>query len=151
MRVAEAYGRLKEVQEEFDASTFAVAYAIRSCERDPTILGGRRQRVRPAQLRRCINNLGVTYVVRQFAEFEAILRDYLAAARHGRRGRTSMETLMDRIAAIRTIRADVRMAAHAVRNYRNGLLHNRAPVEVLTFDQCKTRLTHFLSFLPPRW
>src|SRR5437588_7976763 len=151
MTLEEAFGRLASVREELQASTFAVGYVIRSAARDPTILDTGRQRVKLSQLRRCANHLSLTYVVRLFAEFETILRDYLAAARQGVRRRTSMETLMDRIAAIRTIPPNVRLAAHEVRQYRNAVLHHRAIFDAVTFDQCKTKLSHFLSYLPPKW
>lgn len=151
MRLEEGFARLSSVRLELQAASFSIGYAIKRADRDPSILLTGSHRVRPGQLRQCATKLNLTYVVRLFAEFEVVVRDYVAAIRSGSRRRTNVDRLVDRVTAIRTIPSDVRDGAHQVREYRNALLHDRALGMDLTFDECKTRLARFLSYLPPRW
>lgn len=41
--------------------------------------------------------------------------------------------------------------AHCVREYRNAAIHDIGESDSLTFQECKSRLGVFLSFLPVRW
>src|SRR5437868_14584300 len=93
---------------------------------NPTLLSESIRPLRPSHLRDCATNLELTYVVRLFAEFEAILRDFWAVVRARRRcRRTRMEVLMNRVAAECSLPWDALNKAHAVREYRNAIVHDR--------------------------
>jgi hypothetical protein len=148
----EAFENLKAVQNEFAAATFSVGRTLRAAQSDPSLLAASDHPLKPSHLRDCSAGLEITYILRLFAEFEAALRDYWAAARPARkRRRIRMELLMERIAALQNMPADTLRSAHAVREYRNEIVHDRRSVPLVRFDQCKSYLGHFLSFLPVRW
>ena len=145
-----AFARLERVQRELLAARFVVERAQRDVGADPTVLVRSSPQVRPSYLRDCANNLDLTYLLRLFSEFETALRDFVAARRPSPR-RTRMEILMERASMLARIPADVVRAAHAVREYRNAIVHDPARAAALTFPQCKSRLSRYLSYLPRRW
>lgn len=152
----EAFARLNGVRDELEAARAAVAHTQAALRAGEAVLKGA-VGVRPSHMARCGNNLQRTYALRLFAEFEGILRAYWAVARpvrvQDRRRRTSMETLLNRIAVICTIPFDVLDSAHDVRKYRNSLIHDDGTEDVvlLDFQECKSRVGTFLSHLPTRW
>ena len=149
----EAFEFLKGVQNEFTAARFSVAATDRLAQIDPTSLPLDPDSVKPSHLRDCLTNLEMTYVLRLFAEFEFVLRDFWNVMRPRQRGRrrTHMELLIDRIATLLSIPAGIVSAAQRVRDYRNARVHRADIVQELTFRDCKSILGHFLSFLPIRW
>ena len=149
----EAFEYLKSVQNEFTAARFSVAATHRVAQIDPTSLSADANSVKPSHLRDCLANLEMTYVLRLFAEFEYVLRDFWQAMRPRQRGRrrTHMELLIDRIATLLSIPTETVSAAQRVRDYRNAHVHRGDIVQELTFRDCKSILAHFLSFLPLRW
>ena len=152
MKLVEAYARLRAVHAELGAARFSVDLTQRVVRRDPSVLFSTEPRVRPVHLRSCAANLGLTYIVRLFAEFETVVCDYLSVVRPRRRPRrTGMEVLLNRIAAMRIIPPHIVQGVHDVREYRNELLHFRLRVRPMTFEQCMARLNRFLRYLPPHW
>jgi hypothetical protein len=101
-----------------------------------------------AHLVRAVSNLEKTYLIYLFSEFEGILRDYLTDIRPRRRIPRVAELLMDRVAGLAHIPDGVRHAAHAVRNYRNALVHRGVLiVPVISFREAFSVLSRFLSIL----
>jgi hypothetical protein len=148
----EAFDRLKNVQDELEAARFSVGAALKAAQADVTILAGLSYRLKPSHLRGCADNLEFTYVLRVFAEFEAVVRDFWASARPSvRRRRTQMQVLMNRVAIECQIPAQVLHNAHEIREYRNAAIHDRRRSGEFTFQRCKSRLGFFLSYLPRRW
>jgi hypothetical protein len=94
-------------------------------------------------------NLEATYVIRLFAEFETGARQYW-----GVNWDTDPKTvdLLDGLAARCSIPDTQRDFAHLVRDYRNGLVHEREDKpELVPIALARGYLCHFLSFLPLRW
>lgn len=150
-----AFSRLGGVRDELEAARLSVAHAQRALDAGEDFLG--RAAVKPSHVRDCARALEFTYLLRLFAEFEGVLRDYWRAARPSPRPRrTHISTLMNRVAIVCSIPADALADAHEVRDYRNALAHHgndgvSAAGDPLRFHECKSRLGVFLSHLPTRW
>jgi len=138
--------RIKAVEREYLAMRQAADRFQHSALHDPTIL---QTNLRYGEIVRASKNLEGTYVVRLFAEFETGARLYWSA-----KWDTYPKTvdLLDGLAARCGIPDPQRGNAHLVRDYRNGLLHEREeqpePIPIAT---ARSYLCHFFSFLPPRW
>jgi len=146
----EAFSRLDTVQDELEAARFALNLLQRALAQGEGVLAADSS-IRPSHVRNCAKNLETTYLLRLFAEFEAVLRDYWAAARRRSR-RTQMEILINRVAILCAIPEEVMVRAHKVRDYRNEALHNKKrTTEAMSFANRKSRLGQFLSFPPVRW
>jgi hypothetical protein len=60
--------------------------------------------------------------------------------------------LLDGIAARRGISPDRLASAHAVREYRNSLVHERdEKVIPISIAEARSHLCRFFAFLPPTW
>jgi hypothetical protein len=90
-----------------------------------------------------------THLIRLFAEFETGLRLFWATIRDTE---PPTQHLLDGIAARRGIPPDRLASAHAVREYRNALVHERdeamAPISIA---EARGSLCRFFAFLPPIW
>lgn len=113
---------------------------------DPTIL---QENLRHGEIAVASDNLEGTYIIRLFAEFETGARQYWDT-----RWRSHPRTagLLDGLAARCGIPDTQRENAHAVREYRNALVHEREDMtEPLLISVARGHLCRFFSFLPPRW
>lgn len=143
-------GRIKAVALEFLATRFATDRLVEEVRRDGAVLEAITEGVvKPGDVARASAALGGTYVVRMFAEFETGLRLYWLSQRE-----TTPRTrdLLDGVAAHRKVSPDVIETAHAVREYRNALVHERdeRPKPVLP-TAASSHLCRFFSFLPLTW
>src|SRR5438067_2246248 len=139
-------GRIKAVEREYLATRQATDRFQESAHRDPTILRGD---LRYREIVRASENLEGTYIIRLFAEFETGLRLYWDQVQ-GTNPRT--RDLLEGLAARCRIPGERKDNAHAVREYRNALLHERAEkVDALPMYEARSHLCHFFSFLPPEW
>src|SRR5262249_35993026 len=92
-----------------------------------------------------------TYVIRLFAEFEAGLRLFWPTAR-GTDSPGRMRDLIDGVAATRRGPNAERKNPHAVREYRNALVHLReAEADPISIAEARGHVCRFFSFLPPTW
>ena len=90
-----------------------------------------------------------TYVIRLFAEFETGLRLFWATIRETE---PPTQHLLDGIAARRAIPPERLANAHAVREYRNSLVHERdEEVAPISIAEAQGYLCRFFAFLPPTW
>jgi len=103
-------------------------------------------------IRECRRNIEHTYVVRVFAVFEWILREMWANVFH-RRTNPRMVDLINGVAAARKfVNQQLVQNVHAVREYRNTLVHVGAPsAPPVTLAECGRYLKAFLSELPREW
>ena len=151
MKPNEAFNKLGDVREEFFAAKFSLVETLRAYNADAEVHhAGNQQHVTLGHLQVCSDNLQITYVLRLFAEFEGILRDYW----HYARKRTTdppMAVLMDSLAAYCHMKADDVRNAHEVREYRNDVVHDHLQDSRLDFPECCSRLARFLRWLPQRW
>ncbi len=138
--------RIKTVEREYLAMRQAAAHFQRTAHDEPTIL---QENLSHGDIVAAAKNLEGTYFVRLFAEFEAGVRQYWDAY-----WATNPRTvdLLDGLAARRRIADPLRLAAHRVRQYRNGLVHEREEqTEVVPIADARHYLCHFFSFLPRQW
>jgi hypothetical protein len=84
---------------------------------------------------------------RLFAEFETGLRLYWSTIRETE---PPAQHLLDGIAARRGISPDRLAGAHAVREYRNSLVHERDEA-MISIAEARGHLCRFFAFLPPVW
>jgi len=140
--------RIKAVEREYAAVRLAADRLLEAAERDPTVLT---REVALRDLRHALQRLDGTYIIRLFAEFESGLRLFWVAAR-GVEPPSRTRDLVDGVAAMRWIRDEQRLPAHAVRDYRNALVHEREEAVVpVSIADARGRLCRFFSFLPPNW
>jgi hypothetical protein len=151
MNLQEAYRKLDEVRDEFHAARFALGQTIRVFDDDPLVHHtGLQHQITMHHLDSCAENLQITYLLRLFAEFEGILRDYWLNGRN-RPTSPTMTDLMNSIAAYRTMMNDDVQDAHEVRDYRNDVMHEHLQDPRFDFQTCRSRLARFVRWLPQRW
>lgn len=140
--------RIGAVEVEFSAMRLAIDRLSAEARRDVTILGGD---LTPRDIAAASERLEGTYIIRLFAEFETGLRLFWSSTRRtSPPGRT--RDLLDGIAAPRQIPHGPLTNAHAVREYRNSLVHLRdEPIAPIPIAQARGHLRTFLSYLPPTW
>jgi hypothetical protein len=138
---------LESVHSEFTSSAAVLAYATRvwhELSREPELHGARH-----IDFRRAVDNLETTYIIRLFAEYEAILQDHLSARHPGIRMPRTAEALINRVALRERLPHPVREDAQAVREYRNALVHRRiTPVPSRSLREVRAVLNRFLARLP---
>jgi hypothetical protein len=139
--------QIKAVEREHSTTRLATDRLLEAARRDPTVL---RRILEPRDISEASANLEATYLIRLFAVFESGLRQFWQAVRPHRRPRT--EHLLDGVASARGIPSELLVNAHAVRAYRNTLVHEQAEdVHSLTITAARRYLCQFFSRLPPEW
>ena len=139
--------RIKAVERDYSAARFALDRLLESARSDQTIL---RSVLDIRDLTQAWSRLEATYFIRLFAVFESGLRDFWQVQRRGRMPRT--EHLLDGVASARGIPNDLLMSAHAVRRYRNSLVHEQGEeIGSIPLGMARGHLCTFFSRLPPTW
>jgi hypothetical protein len=140
-------GRIKAVEQQHAAVQLAAIRLLEEGRRDPTILKGD---VKHRHIVEANRDLEGTYIIRLFAEFETGLRQFWETERDSH---PRTRDLLDGIAAMRVIPDGLKDKAHAVREYRNSLVHEREDEELepLPIARARGYLCHFFSFLPLEW
>lgn len=140
--------RIKDVEREHAVVRLASDRLLEMIARDPMLLT---KNLRPRDVRRAADRLDGTYIIRLYAEFETGLRLFWTSAR-GTDAPARTRDLLDGISATRQVPHDTRMDAHAVREYRNHLVHEREePVPSIAIGDARRSLCIFFSFLPFEW
>jgi len=115
--------RIKAVEREYLVVRLATARLLEIARADPTVLGSSLD-LRIRDVVDSSERLEGTYLIRLFAEFETGLRLFWPTAkRTDPPGRT--RDLVDGMAATRSVDHDYVKNVHAVREYRNSLVHER--------------------------
>ena len=138
--------QIKAVEREFVAMPQAAERFLQAALDDPTIL---QESLRHREIIGASKNLEGTYIIRLFAEFETGVRQYWGA-----NWDTEPKTvdLLNGLAARCGIPDTQRENAHLVRDFRNGLVHEREDkLKVVAIDVARGHLCRFFSFLPPEW
>jgi hypothetical protein len=138
--------RIKAVEREYEAMRQGAEHFQQAARADPTILQGD---WRHREIVKASRNLEGTYLIRLFAEFETGARQYWGTQRD-----THPKTaeLLDGLAARCGIPTRYRANAHAVREYRNALVHEREDrPKPLLIAEARGYLCTFFSFLPQQW
>jgi hypothetical protein len=139
--------QLERVGDEFAAVLAATTYMGRTWNQLGSIPETRL--VRFSHIRAAVDNLEVTYSIRLFSEFEALLHDHLSQGHPRLRIPRTTEALINRVALREHIPDPIRRAAQQVREYRNLIVHRRpTPTPALDFRQVLAALNRFLVRLP---
>ncbi len=137
---------IKAIEREYASMRWPPIGCWKTRTRDPTVLG------REIDLRHIVGasvRLEGTYVIRLFAEFETGLRLFWATIRDTE---PPTQHLLDGIAARRAITPERLANAHAVRVYRNSLVHERdEEVAPISMAEAQGSLCRFFAFLPLTW
>ena len=151
MQLRTAFDDARRIGAEYHATRFAVDHVSVTLGRDGSLaVRADRAGVTATQLARAAAGLERTFTITLFVQFEAVLRDYWVNGLK-RSTRPDMRPLMDSIARRRDMNADDLDAAHAVREYRNAVVHGNALVMLLRLDQCQRGLGRYLRWLPQQW
>lgn len=104
----------------------------------------------PRDLVSAVEKVEGTYITRMFAEFETAIRSYWRTIKP--KTRTPVEVMLNRVADRLTIPAKVKDGVHAVREYRNHLIHERDhAVEPVAISDARHWLATYLARLPKQW
>jgi hypothetical protein len=138
--------RLAAVEAEYRATRAALAFTAGhwSGRHDAPELHG----VTRSELDAATQNVQATYIVRLFAEFEAILRAQYPATRPGRRLPPTSASLIDAFGSYYRVPAQARDNAHTVRRFRHSIAHADPSDDQMTFSSALSWLNRFLSFIP---
>ena len=140
------FERIKSIERDHASTRLALDRLLDEARRDPTILAGD---LKLQDIVKASGRLEGTYLIRLFAEFETGLRLYWATIRETE---PPTQHLLDGIAARRDIPPDRLADAHAVREYRNSLVHERDEgVAPISIAEARGSLCRFFAFLPPTW
>lgn len=139
--------RIKQVEREYAAVRLATDLLLEASAKDPTVIKALEIR----DVRSASDRLEATYVIRLYAEFETGLRLCWRAVRK-RKPPAKTEDLLNGTAAREGVPNDLLRNAHAVRDYRNALIHEREdagdPIPIATV---RGHLCKFFGRLPPDW
>jgi hypothetical protein len=140
--------RIKAVEREYFAALFSVERSLEHVRQDPTLLTSD---LRVRDLEHAYELLEGTYIIRLFAEFETSIRIFSQKARR-RPPPSKTKDLLDSVAARRGIPPDLLRNAHAVRDYRNDLVHEReGEADPMPIGEARGHLCVYFSFLPRNW
>src|SRR5436309_559311 len=108
---------IKSIERDYLVTRLALDRLLHEARRDPTVLSGK---LKVQDIAKASGRLEGTCLIRLFAEFETGLRLYWATIRETE---PPTQHLLDGIAARREIPAGRLADVHAVREYRNALVH----------------------------
>lgn len=148
MKTHEIIKQIKSCEGMCEAGKAATAHFFEICLSDPTRIpaaGNFRMR----DIRACHDDLECTYLVRMFAVFEVVLREFWQRVAR-KRSHPSVNRLMDRIALRCNVSMEHLARAHSVREFRNALVHGGRRESVALGD-ARSYLCRFLSNLPREW
>lgn len=142
--------QFKAVELEYRATRLATDRLLAAARLDATVLNSVPE-LRFRNIQAASRRLEGTYVIRLFAEFETGLRLFWPTVKSTKPpGRT--RDLLDGVAAARSIETGRVKNAHAVREYRNSLVHQRAAESrPVSLSEARSHLMLFFNFLPPQW
>ncbi len=136
--------RVKDVEREYNATQFAIDYLKNIIQQDPNVLA---REIKVKDFGKAAERLEGTYTIRLFAEFETCLRKLWEVSRSTKPGaRTLLDSVGDKYGTPR----DWIDNAHAVREYRNSLVHEKEDdAQPIALDLARRYLCCYLSRLPP--
>ena len=134
------------VEREYRVAARGVERLQQQSRADPSALD---PSVAPIDVRRCLENLENTYLMRLFAVFEESLREVWAVG-FSKTTYPKTQHLLDGCAARQHVRHDDLYNAHQVRGYRNAIVHGGEAMPV-TLSQTRAFLCTFFGWMPNRW
>ncbi|MDQ2686581.1 MAG: hypothetical protein M3Y28_01810 [Armatimonadota bacterium] len=145
--------RLDRVREEYVAASGALAYVSAHWHSQSIFSFRGLASINSEDVRRAANDLEATYFIRLFSVFEGILKEHLAKNHPSVRVAedASAAWLIDRVSARQRppIIDPLRSRVHAVRRYRNFLVHPGGLMPAFVpFSEALGRRTRFSDRLP---
>jgi hypothetical protein len=141
--------RIRAVEREYLVARIALDHLRDRLQTEPRLLAG--EGLRPADARDAANRLESRYFLSLFAEFEAALRDVWENA-FGQTTTPRTHDLLEGAAARRSMSQDDLDNAHAVRKYRNALVHEGAEdADAIALGPARSHLCTFLKWMPLDW
>jgi hypothetical protein len=151
MQQSHAFDLFRRVRAELDAARFATTQILADWDQNFNLFNNaKRAGVTDSELRRCAENLEITFVLRLFSEYEAVLRDFWKNG-VGKRTRPDMQPLMESIGRRRRMNNDDLASAHEIREYRNEIIHENPRSPRFHFSECSRALGKYLRWLPQDW
>lgn len=138
--------RLGDVRDEFEAARSALALTVRQwpvVHREAEVA---RQTL--VAFERAQQNAEATYVVRLFAEFEAVLRNQYPHSRPRRRVPIRSFALINGLAAHYRIPGAYVDEVHRIREFRHSIAHADPGAPRVTFADALSWLNRYLSCVP---
>ena len=123
--------RMHAIEREYRAADLATGELLKKAVDDPTTLYFANLAV--ADVRACRQNSEITYLVRMFAVFEEALREVRRIV-YGRSNPIRTYDLLQQFAARQYIPHAHLANAHAVRDYRNSVIHGGDAQAITTRD-----------------
>jgi hypothetical protein len=141
--------RIKAVEREYRVARLAMAVLGEALRVNPSLL--KENELSHADAQKVAVNTEMTYLIRLFAVFEAGLRDGWENC-YNRKTTTKTKDLLDGIASKARIKHDIVEKAHAVRMYRNALVHEGDErAKPIPLERARQYLCTFFSWLPQDW
>jgi hypothetical protein len=139
--------RIKAVEREYVVARFAADRLDQQARDSPKILHGD---LRLRDIRMLTECLEGTYLLRVFAEFEQGLRTYLRAFKI--KVPKNAEQLINKVRDRARIANDDADKVHAVRRYRNTLIHDEVePAPPVSMREATRNLGIFMGWLQREW
>ena len=140
-------GKIKFVEKEYNALRFAADRLLAQARGDASIL---KTAVEMGHIANASERLEGTYIIRLFAEFETGLKAFLRSTKTKIPGKA--EKLLDRVASKVRMLDELLGNAHAVREYRNHLVHDREEtITPIAIRKATSHLCTFFGRLPATW
>lgn len=147
MKLQECFNTIRACEQMYEAGKAATAYFYELCSNDPTLISGSLFRVN--DIKNCSEDIEDTYLIKLFALFEVVLRDFEIKFLK-RKSKSGIRQLIDKIASHQYVQDDVRKRVHIVRNYRNSVVHAGVSTPI-TLKDARSFLCQFLANLPRNW
>jgi hypothetical protein len=144
----DCFSRIKAVEREHGSIQFALDFVLIEAAAGRIHLPNEH---RMREFRGAVAMLEGTYTVRLFAEFETCLRSCWSASRNTDPPSRASDLIDGTAARLRIPHAQIH-DVHAVRRYRNSLVHERDDlVDAVDIANARGNLCRFMAFLPESW
>jgi hypothetical protein len=139
--------RFKEIERDYQATCLATSHLLRCVQAGSLPLTGG---LTILDINRALEHLDGIYLTNLFSEFERGLKWFLRARKL--KIPRPAERLINRVAARVRIAGDLLTRAHAVREYRNKLVHHlTVETESFTLSEARQCLCSFFARLQTAW
>jgi len=146
-----AFHMLLRVRDEMESARFALGVVVRDLHLHlaaaPSPSGSA---LSHGDLRRCLANLEIAYILRLFGTWEAILRDYWLHGL-GRSTDPDVRPLVDSLAGRHNVDAATLATVHDLRRFRNEIVHENSQVLRYDYPHVARGLSKFIAYLPQAW
>lgn len=141
--------RMRAVEREFDVAVMAGDALDEALQHNTALLTTAGLHL--ADFKSLRATLEATFIIRLFAEFETGIRDYWNKGLH-RSPRARIRDIVESLASRRRILDAIKINVHAVRRYRNRLVHEEdADADLVSIEEARGSLCRFFGYLPGDW